>query len=48
MPCSCPGDNDPEFYARLGEQPAGFVTFTGKQYPWPVGGPTFFHDQPAA
>jgi hypothetical protein len=40
-----PRYNDHEFYARLAKQPAGMVTFSGKQYPWPSDGPTFFHDQ---
>jgi hypothetical protein len=43
-----PRYSDAGFYARLAEQPAGMVTFTGTQYPWPVGGPTFLHDQPSA
>jgi hypothetical protein len=32
-------------WKRLAGQPAGMVTFNGKQYPWPDCGPTFFHDQ---
>ena len=39
-----PRYGDAEFYARLAKQPAGMVTFTGSQYPWPTNGPTFFHD----
>jgi hypothetical protein len=43
-----PRYNDAALYARLAEQPAGVVTFTGTQYAVPVGGPTFFRDRPAA
>jgi hypothetical protein len=39
-----PRYSDKDFYGRLSQQPAGKVTFLGKQYPWPVDGPTFFHD----
>jgi hypothetical protein len=38
------GDHD--FYAGLATQSAGQVNFSGKQYPWPSSGPTFFHDFP--
>ena len=41
-----PRYNDRGLYARLAGQSDGTVTFSGKQYPWPSSGPTFFHDQP--
>jgi hypothetical protein len=39
-----PRYSDKNLYARLSQQPAGEIAFSGKQYPWPVDGPTFFHD----
>jgi hypothetical protein len=39
-----PRYNDQSLYERLSQQPEGRVTFTGIHYPWPSGGPTFFHD----
>jgi hypothetical protein len=39
-----PDYNDHTLYERLAQHPDTNVNFTGKQYPWPTGGPTFFHD----
>ena len=41
-----PRYNDCGLYDRLAEHPETRVKFSGIQYPWPVGGPTFFHDRP--
>jgi hypothetical protein len=42
-----PRYNDDTLYQRLAEHPETKVNFEGKQYPWPVGGPTFWHDHAA-
>jgi hypothetical protein len=39
-----PREGDRDLYRRLAEHPGTSVTFTGKQYPWPGAGPTFFYD----
>ena len=40
-----PRYNDPTLYARLAEQPETTANLSCIQYPWPGGGPTFFHDR---
>jgi hypothetical protein len=39
-----PRANDHTLYARLAEHPST-AHFSGKQYPWPLDGPTFFYDR---
>jgi hypothetical protein len=40
-----PRYNDRELYERLATHPDTNVQATGKEYPWPTNGPTFFHDR---
>ena len=39
-----PRYNDHDLYRRLAEQPDTSAVWSGKEYPWPERGPTFFHD----